>query len=90
MKRNSVLVLTKNEAMRMTPSWNYLEYGGIDNGNYTFFFDDCKISIPFERANQVGINKYQFVVEEASQESISLKYLGLKKKSRNRRNTYKG
>jgi hypothetical protein len=87
MKKNSTLVLTKNKAMRIIPSWRYLEYSGIDNGSYTFFFDDCKISIPLERAKRLEINKYMFGVEESSEDSITLRYLGLKKPGRN---TYKG
>jgi hypothetical protein len=79
MKEGDKIVLKKGSPVRIGRWWNYIEYEGTNEGNYVFFFDDCKISIPLERAKHFEINKYQFEFKEASQESISLKYLGPKK-----------
>jgi hypothetical protein len=89
MKKNATFVLPKNEQVNIGKYWENLEYGGIENGNYTFYFGDCKISIPTERAECLEINKWTFNAEEPSQDSITLKYLGPKKRPK-RLNVYKG
>jgi hypothetical protein len=43
----------------------------------SFFYKNCKIYIPSDR-KILDINKHRFEVERVSEDSITLKYLGLR------------
>ncbi len=83
MKKNETVTIIKDKPLELRKWFDYLEYDGIDGGMLSFFYKDCKIKIPLD-SKCIRINRYQFEVEEATQDLVTLKYLGLRKKDRSK------
>ena len=86
MKINIEVTLRRNKAELVQVHHNSrfedLKYCGIESGCYIFLLDDdCKISIPVEK-QRIEINRYQFEIKEASKDSITMLYLGPRKKAK--------
>ena len=82
MRKNEILTISSGKPVGLRNWFDYLGYNGIEDEMYSFSYQGCKISIPLKRADCLTIGRYEFEVKDATKESITLKYLGRKKRRR--------
>ena len=84
MKKGTVLSIHKGKKVPIQIHHNSpiedLGYNGIKDGNYLLSLDNCDLTISIK--DRIEINRYQFEIQEASGDSITMRYTGLRKKAK--------
>jgi hypothetical protein len=79
MRKNQIITLDRSKEIELD-RWNSVKYMGIEENGFYFIYDGCcKINIPVQM-RQIQLLKYQFEVGQSSEDKITLKYIGFKKK----------